>query len=328
MRARSGTAGDLLRWRREGRRATVTPSAVRHFERGTRPSGPADGRCGAGRLGYRASAKRSAGARRPFEGHRSATCAPDVGAVAADTAAPAFTLAPGYDSFPAEWARAIRPLVQPSTPAAVASARLPFPRGAFDSRRQPLLAPRRQCGRADCTALTHTRSQARSRGAAPARGTCGGTGVRDDEVGRVQGAARRRVDARRDPRLTLGRRVHATPGPPVLAPARRDGRAEPLDTGRRDRLRAGDVLPARGRLASPPPWTTGYLSWEPQRAARLRARRPAQHAHVGAGARRSRRSATLDNGPASRGSRPNRPSAWGTSWGSGSCSPCSRSSWV
>jgi hypothetical protein len=138
--ARAGTAGDLLLWRREaaGRLSLLAPFA--HFD----PPIPvlADGSLWWVAYGYVTSETFPLARPVPFEGHSVRYVhAGFVGAVAAATGRTRVTLAPGYDSLSAAWARRFAPLVQPldSLPPSL-RARLPFPRGAFGLAATALLA--------------------------------------------------------------------------------------------------------------------------------------------------------------------------------------------
>jgi len=129
--ARSGTAGDVLLWRREAAERLSRLAPFAHFDAPVPVL--ADGSLWWVAFGYVTSEAFPLARPVAFEGRSVRYVhAGFVGAVAAGTGRTRVTLAPGYDSLSAAWARRFAPLVQPldSLPPSL-RARLPFPQGAF-----------------------------------------------------------------------------------------------------------------------------------------------------------------------------------------------------
>ena len=129
--ARSGTAGDVLLWRREAAERLSRLAPFAHFDAPVPVL--ADGSLWWVAYGYVTSETFPVARPVAFEGRTVRYVhAGFVGAVAAATGRTRVTLAPGYDSLSVAWARRFAPLVQPldSLPPSL-RARLPFPQGAF-----------------------------------------------------------------------------------------------------------------------------------------------------------------------------------------------------
>ncbi len=129
--ARSGTAGDLLLWRRDAAERLARLAPFAHFDAPVPVL--ADGALWWLAYGYVTSETFPLAQPVAFEGRTVRYVrAGFVGAVAAATGRTRVTLAPGYDSLSAAWARRFAPLVQPldSLPPALRM-RLPFPRESF-----------------------------------------------------------------------------------------------------------------------------------------------------------------------------------------------------
>jgi hypothetical protein len=170
--ARGGTSGALLLWRRDAveRLSRLAPFA--QFEAPVPVL--ADGALSWVAYGY-VTSETFPLAHAALFGSRSVRYvhAGFVGTVEAATGRTRLTLAPGYDSLSAAWARRFAPLVQPldSLPASV-RARLPFPRATFTFAAAELLRlhPDSATG---WTARPATPSEITA--PAPARGTAAGT---------------------------------------------------------------------------------------------------------------------------------------------------------
>ena len=129
--ARGGTAGELLLWRRDAAERLARLAPFAHFEAPVPVL--ADGTLWWVAYGYVTSEAFPLANAVPFAGGTARYVhAGFVGTVAAATGRTRVTLAPGYDSLSAAWARRFAPLVQPldSLPGEL-RARLPFPREAF-----------------------------------------------------------------------------------------------------------------------------------------------------------------------------------------------------
>jgi hypothetical protein len=129
--ARSGTAGDLLLWRRDAAERLSRLAPFAHFDAPVPVL--ADGALWWLAYGYVTSETFPLAQPVAFEGRTVRYVrAGFVGAVAAATGRTRVTLAPGYDSLSAAWARRFAPLVQPldSLPPEL-RVRLPFPRESF-----------------------------------------------------------------------------------------------------------------------------------------------------------------------------------------------------